>query len=837
MSALNAARFLVCSVALLATTVAAGQDCVPAVDVDAFGAPGPFGGVVDLAVWDDGSGPSIVAVGEFLSAGSDTTFQVARWDGGGWAPIGDDFVLTAIPTPIDFVFNAARSVAVYDDGSGPAVYVGGNFEWEFEDGTTIETLAKWDGQRWTQIPAAQVVNHLSVVDLGDGPVLLVGGANMLPIQPGFARSVGAWDGSQWIRFPAMPLGFTHVNDTALFNTNGSSDLHVLTGATSTPNAVLRLRSDQTWELVPESGSVLFGVAYPTTMTVHDDGTGEALYFGGFGFRFDGPPPNATFGLARWDGIAWSAVEGFDPALGLVRNLHSTRRDGMSELVVTGNFTSLAGVPVDGLAILRNGEWITPGAGVLETFPGSPVDLLPACVLSIDGTDELVVGGFLSAAGGVHASNIARWDGSTWRPLSDQPADDLNGTVHTIDEAVLDGDPTLIVGGRFTSPDAPDSRSIAAYDGSGWSSLGDGFSEQVFATASVDHGDGLELYAAGSFRFTGEQPMSRVARWDRSVESWVSVGGGVNNAVGAATAFQGRLIVGGSFTQAGGAPASRIAQWDGFQWDALIGANGSGLSGPVRALQRFDNGAGDALFAGGDFQQADGQIAIGIARWDGSSWSALIGPGGAGLNGGVRVMRVFDAGDGPELIVAGSFSEADGIAADGLARWDGQRWLPIDFGDELDVVTAIEVFDDGSGPALYIGGYRNEPAPPTQIGGVLRWDGAGCEPIDLEIFGTINTLGASPAGSSPFLLIGGDFDYITTAGELRLARNILRWSGCAQPDNCSADVTGDGVVDLADLNLVLGNFGQTTSEGDTNKDGIVDLADLSAVLATFGTTCP
>ncbi|MCR9215934.1 MAG: hypothetical protein NXI14_01905 [bacterium] len=55
--------------------------------------------------------------------------------------------------------------------------------------------------------------------------------------------------------------------------------------------------------------------------------------------------------------------------------------------------------------------------------------------------------------------------------------------------------------------------------------------------------------------------------------------------------------------------------------------------------------------------------------------------------------------------------------------------------------------------------------------------------------------------------------------------------------CIGDVTADGLVDLADLNLVLGNFGQTTDSGDTNGDGQVDLADLNAVLGAFGQTCP
>ncbi|MFU8828304.1 MAG: GC-type dockerin domain-anchored protein, partial [Phycisphaerales bacterium] len=54
--------------------------------------------------------------------------------------------------------------------------------------------------------------------------------------------------------------------------------------------------------------------------------------------------------------------------------------------------------------------------------------------------------------------------------------------------------------------------------------------------------------------------------------------------------------------------------------------------------------------------------------------------------------------------------------------------------------------------------------------------------------------------------------------------------------CPGDATGDGVVDLADLNLVLANFGTETDQGDVTGDGFVDLADLNLVLANFGTEC-
>ena len=51
----------------------------------------------------------------------------------------------------------------------------------------------------------------------------------------------------------------------------------------------------------------------------------------------------------------------------------------------------------------------------------------------------------------------------------------------------------------------------------------------------------------------------------------------------------------------------------------------------------------------------------------------------------------------------------------------------------------------------------------------------------------------------------------------------------------ADANGDGVVNQADADLVLANFGQagTLLAGDANTDGIVNFSDLNLVLANLG----
>jgi hypothetical protein len=58
--------------------------------------------------------------------------------------------------------------------------------------------------------------------------------------------------------------------------------------------------------------------------------------------------------------------------------------------------------------------------------------------------------------------------------------------------------------------------------------------------------------------------------------------------------------------------------------------------------------------------------------------------------------------------------------------------------------------------------------------------------------------------------------------------------------CPREVDGDGDVDIADLAILLSNFGQTSGalpgDGDMNDDGDVDLEDLATLLSNFGRTC-
>lgn len=104
--------------------------------------------------------------------------------------------------------------------------------------------------------------------------------------------------------------------------------------------------------------------------------------------------------------------------------------------------------------------------------------------------------------------------------------------------------------------------------------------------------------------------------------------------------------------------------------------------------------------------------------------------------------------------------------------------------------------------------------------------------------TIGRLDGAPAfGSSPDINDAGEVVFAASVNDgVTDIGTAITVATVSDEPVCPPDVTGDNEVDLADLNLVLANFGQNTAEGDATGDGEVDLEDLNAVLAAFGTGC-
>ncbi|MFZ2655501.1 MAG: hypothetical protein WAX69_11285, partial [Victivallales bacterium] len=70
-------------------------------------------------------------------------------------------------------------------------------------------------------------------------------------------------------------------------------------------------------------------------------------------------------------------------------------------------------------------------------------------------------------------------------------------------------------------------------------------------------------------------------------SWISMGSNTNGAVNALAFYSDEIYAGGDFTEIGGETANYVAKWDGTTWSAL----GTGMDGSVKALA-VDPATGD-----------------------------------------------------------------------------------------------------------------------------------------------------------------------------------------------------------------------------------------------------
>jgi trimeric autotransporter adhesin len=427
--------------------------------------------------------------------------------------------------------------------------------------------------------------------------------------------------------------------------------------------------------------------------------GTDLYVGGF---FTTTGSLSVNNVARWNpGNGWSALgNGVDGIIFALAVSGSTVYAGGSFTQVCGNSACKIGnTTANHVAVWNGSSWSALGNGV-----SGNVD-----ALAVSGS-TVYAGGLFSQACGNSACNsgnttvndIAQWNGSSWSALA-------NGVSGIVRAFAVSGS-TVYVGGSFGEAcgnSACNSGNsivnfIAQWNGSSWSPLGNGLSNEVHALAV----DGSTVYAGGFFFFvcgdpacsSGNTRVNLIAAWNGS--SWTALGNGVNNSVSALAVSGSTLVAGGQFTQlcgnaacnGGNTAVNRTAQWNGSNWSAV----GNGVSSAVVALAL----SGSALYAGGDFSQLCGNAtcdsgnitAPNIALWDGSAsaWSPL----GNGANGDVFALAV----SGGNVYAGGAFTSIGGVAANRVAVWNGSHWAALGSGINGNVyalvVSGVDVFAGG-----------------------------------------------------------------------------------------------------------------------------------------------
>ena len=657
----------------------------------------------DIIAFDDGlgGGPALYAVGDWAQSGGGPGYAgVARRVGGAW---------TAVGSGVGFAAGVGICLQVYDAGSGPALYVGGEFIWV--DTVAATRIARWDGANWSALGqgiggASVAVLSMAVYDNGTGPKLYASGSfTIVDGHPGFNR-IAAWDGSSWAALGSGANAEVHA--LAVFDDGSGPALYaggeftLVAGVSCAKIA----RWNGTWSALTGAGvaSNSVGFAQVDSLQVADpvNGPGATLFVGG-NFDLAGGQPakyvagyraSSWFALgsgmdqrvralgafdagnggrlyssclfhagglavsfaARWNGAAWetlSAGHGLDDD---ARALHVWNDGTGDALYAAGTFEATADNPQAERIVRWNGtNWASLGSGI---------DGLPGGIASVGSGpgSKLYVCGNLHFAGGVPVNYVAGWDGSTWSALG-PGLDSQAKKIISYDDGTGEA---LYVAGSVSSVGA---HGMARWDGASWHPVDSGFSGEVWALETFDDGTGLALYAAGVFTFTGQPTSVGFARWNGA--AWTALSPSLGGAEFTLRAYDDgtgpALYLGGTDLIVNATALGALARWNGTGWDALAVPLESSLGPPtVYDLAVLDDGSGSALYAAGVFDMAGGVAVANIARWNGSNWSAL----GSGLDNQGRVVCAYNDGKSPQsdLYVSGVFRTAGGMPASHIACW-------------------------------------------------------------------------------------------------------------------------------------------------------------------------
>jgi hypothetical protein len=351
--------------------------------------------------------------------------------------------------------------------------------------------------------------------------------------------------------------------------------------------------------------------------------------------------------------------------------------------------------------------------------------------------------------------------------------------------------------------------------------------------------GPALYAGGFFANAGGTPAAHVARWDGA--SWSALGTGTDGAVlalaaGGVGGGGPRLFAAGTFTHAGGTAATNVAAWDGSSWLPL----GAGLNGEVDSLAVYDDGSGPALYAGGLFTASGGTAVSHLARWNGSAWTAV----GGGANGTVSALAAFDDGGGAALYAGGSFTSAGGTAVNGLARWNGAAWSALGDGTPGSgvangAVLALQPVAEASGPALYAAGSFGLAGGQPSVS-IARWSRAlSClapDSVPPTVRFTAPAAGSTVATAAPQLALAWSDD----ESGVDPASLIVQANGAALAVSCTAGAATAQCTPQAPLPEGAVTLTATVADHAGNRSAAATLAltvDTQAPTLAFSQPAP
>lgn len=490
------------------------------------------------------SGNTLYVGGRFVGAGNQNIDLLAKWENNSWSEVGagvsnDDY----------------DSVLVLTAGGAGDIYVGGSFRVVGDQ--RVDNVAHWQNDGWRALgggllrgeygdspatPYAIAVDDAGRVYAG-GEFVIAGGVRV--------SNLARWENGAWDN---IGNANARVRDLVVVG----EDLYV--GGEFTQIGGIAANHVARWNRATEQWSALgAGINDNVYAVAYADGI---LYVGG-AFKTAG---NVTAeDVAYWDGVQWHAF-GTKARIFEVGDRGNEVGTYVNDLVVQGDSIFIAGhfqtfqigantADLSSFQVTHNivewqrstdtWLWLGDNAQRGVTFNGYSGFSIDATALAIVG-NTLYVGGHFNQAGGLAASNLARWDmaGEQW--LS------LNASLGGVEEPAVNA--------------------LAAY--------------------------GANLFVGGKFLSAGNATVNFIAQLDTATDTWSALDGGVKwyndryTAVTAVAAAPSGVYLGGDFDKAGGLSAPGFAHWDGALGG---GANvtpvaGGVVNGPNGVQLNFPAGA-------------------------------------------------------------------------------------------------------------------------------------------------------------------------------------------------------------------------------------------------------
>jgi hypothetical protein len=638
----------------------------------------------------------------------------------------------------DFAVPGVDGAVTVAEASGSDLFVGGFFSQA--DGIESPQIAWFDGRGWIPFPWGSGNSSTSVPSamLADGGSVVIAGS--FPD----ASSRQRYPVVRWTRAGVTPVGdagmqgqivrmfrwngdLVVAGDLRFANPAGQFFLARLAGNRWVPFGpeIPQVSDSRVMDALPFQGRIVIGGAFRdagglTTrglIAVQGNGTIDTLLddpdalatrvdkleihdgrlIAAGQFELPNDPVRTARSLVAWDGVSVTGLD--DEFVGIIASLRST----------------------------PNGLYV--GGSMNVTPPGGPFSLAP--VGRLRGTHLEVIGGLE----GTSPLTLAWWAGR------------------------------IVAGGRrMPTPSATSPYlTLAAYDGARWRSPGAGSAPVAgldgyipapgYASTRVFLEANGQWFAGGQFDVSwhvdGWHPVGPVARWSPP-DGWVPFGAGATTGTTTGLAwYQGKLYATGDLWVLApfGNGHTRLMRSDGSQWSPVDGIAPDAWTSSLVVF-------GDRLIVGGQFVDATSRQTHGLVEYDGtavipSTMGAVLSSGGI-----INAMLVHEG----SLYVAGRFDSIGGIAAQSIARWDGQQWSALADGYSGSV-QALAVHDG----RIAAGGYPNPVVPPDE--NIRLWDGRawiGVKDAPYDVRAMVSRNGILFVGGG----FGGSASYFDPDGRLR-----------------------------------------------------------------------